>query len=278
MPTRFKRSLKAILPPLLWNVGKDFKRRLLRSVEHFAYAPQGWSTRLPGGANSQDYWTHFITRERATCETLMARVRAGEPILTLDEDERVKRTTFGDVLAIVARDKPHVTVLDVGGNLGDYYWIGRALVPGVALDFHCKELPAIADAGRQINPAVTFHTDDECLDRPYDLIMFSSSLQCLPDWQSVLVRAARAARDYLFLSDVPVVRVAPSYVVLQDSGGVTNLQNQLNQSEVVHAVERAGLRVVREFDMGPHPPVANAPEQATCRGWLFQRDPAGRLG
>lgn len=253
---------------------KSIVSRLSRSAHRIEFAPRGWATALPAGAKSEDYWTHFIARERSACETLMARVRAGEPILTLDEDERIKRTAFGEVLTIVARDHPRVTVLDVGGNLGDYYWIGRALVPGVALDFHCKELPAIADAGRQINPAVTFHTDDQCLDRPYDLIMFSSSLQCLPDWQSVLVRAARAAREYLFLSDVPVVQTAPSYVVLQDSGGVANLQNQLNQSEVVLAVERAGLRVVREFDMGPHPAVANAPEQATCRGWLFRRDPA----
>lgn len=253
---------------------KSIVNRLSRSADRLELAPNGWATALPAGASSQDYWSHFIARERTACETLMARVRAGEPILALDEDERVKRTTFGEVLAMVARDKQHVTVLDVGGNLGDYYWIGRALVPGVALDFHCKDLPAIVDAGRQINPAVTFHTDDECLDRPYDLVMFSSSLQCLPDWQSVLLRAARAVRagDYLFLSDVAVVRVAPSFVILQSSGGVANLQNQLNQSELVHAVERAGLRVVREFDMGAHPPIANAPEQPTCRGWLIQRD------
>ncbi len=73
---RSKRILKSIVPPLLWNIGKDFKRRLLRSVDHFAYAPQGWSTRLPRGANSQDYWSTFITRERAECEGLIARVQA----------------------------------------------------------------------------------------------------------------------------------------------------------------------------------------------------------
>ena len=48
-------------------------------------------------------------------------------------------------------------------NLGDHYWLGKALVPGVDLDYHCKELPRVAEAGRQLTPAVTWHSDDACL-------------------------------------------------------------------------------------------------------------------
>ena len=133
-----KRILESVVPPLLWNIGKDFKRRLVRSVDHYAYAPRGWATPLPGGANSQEYWTTFITRERSACEALIARVRAGEPAWTPDGGDNLKHVIFGYVLALAGRDKPKVTVLDYGGNLGDYYWVGRALVPGVELDYHCK--------------------------------------------------------------------------------------------------------------------------------------------
>jgi putative methyltransferase (TIGR04325 family) len=271
MPTRSKRILKAILPPLLWNIGKDFKRRLLRSVDHFAYAPQGWATRLPAGATSEDYWNAIIARERSECEALIARVQAREPMVIPDGD--VKDVLFGYVLARVARHKPKVTVLDYGGNLGDHFWLGTALVPGVNLDYHCKELPRVAEAGRQLTPAVTWHTDDACLAQPHDLVMFSGSLQCLPQWQDLLRRAAQSARNYLFLSEVPVVRDVPAYVVTQRSGGTTNLQSQLNRSEIVETVERAGLRLIREFNLGAHPPVAKAPEQATRVGLLFQRPP-----
>jgi hypothetical protein len=103
--------------------------------------------------------------------------------------------------------------------------------------------------------------------------MFSGSLQCLPGWQDILHRAAQSAGHYLFLSEVPVVRDVPAYVVVQRSGGTTNLQCQLNRSEIVDTVERAGLRLIREFNLGAHPPVANAPEQATRAGLLFQRTP-----
>jgi putative methyltransferase (TIGR04325 family) len=267
---RSKLILQSILPPLLWNVGKDVKRRLLRSVDHFAYAPEGWSTRLPASATSEDYWNSFIARERSACAALMARVQARDPMVTPDGD--VKEVLFGYVLALAARDKQQLTVLDYGGNLGDYYWLGTALVPDVDLEYHCKELPQVAEAGRRLTPAVTWHTDDGCLAQRHDLVMFSSSLQYLPGWQDILRRAAQSARGYLFLSDVPTVRDVPSYVVTQRSGGMTNLQYQLNRSEIVDTVEGAGLRLIREFAMGAHPPVANAPEQPTCRGWLFQRD------
>lgn len=265
-----KRILKSIVPPFLWRIGQDINRRLRRSVDYIAYAPEGWATHLPADPDHEAGWTTFIERERSVCETLMARVRAGEPLSLSDTDERVKHLTFGYVLALAAHDTRTLSVLDYGGNLGDYYWLGRALVPGVDLDYHCKELPRLAVVGRQINPAVTWHTDDECLDQPRDLVMFVSSLQCLPEWRDTLRRAARSTRQYLFLSDVATVSV-PSYVVTVRQGGATCLHAALDRSEIVATVAGTGLRLVREFDMGAHPPVANAPEQPTCVGWLFER-------
>ncbi len=269
MPT-LKRILQSIVPPLLWNIGKDLKRRVFRSVDQIAYAPEGWATPLPSDA-AQEYWNTFIARERTACQTLIARVQSREPLLMVNEDESLKYITFGYVLALVAREKPKITVLDYGGNLGDYFWIGTALLPGVDLEFHCKELPKVADAGRRLSPAVTWHTDDACLDRPHDLVMFSSSLQYLPEWRDLLSRAARGVGGYLFLADVPTVRDVPSYVATHRTGGMTKLHHQFNRQEIVGTVEAAGLRLVREFDMGPHPWVENAPEQPACAGWLFAR-------
>jgi len=266
------RILKSIVPPLLWDIGKSLKRRLLRSVDHFAYAPEGWATRLPEGETSEHYWTAFMMRERSACEALIARVQAGAPLLTLDAEADLKEVLFGYVLAVASRQRTQLSVLDYGASLGAYYWLGKALVPAVDLEYHCKELPKVAEAGRRLTPAIAWHTDDACLDQQYDLVMFSSSLQCLPEWQDILRRAAESARGYLFLSDVPTVRNVPAYLVTQRSGGVTNLQYQLNRSEIVATVERAGLQLVREFAMGAHPPVTNAPEQPTCVGWLFERD------
>lgn len=262
-----KRVVKTIVPPLLWNIGRALKQRLVPSTDRLAYAPRGWNTPLPGGGN-EAYWARFLKREREWCERLVARVRTGDPVLASD-DAILGYLAFGYVLALAARHKDKITVLDYGGNLGEYYWISKALVPGVQLEYHCKELPAVAAAGREISPDVIWHTDDRCLEGTYDLVLFSASLPYLTDWQSVLQLAARATRQYLFLADTPSVREVPTYVFTQRSGGVINLGHLFNRAEVVDVVQRSGLRLIRDFTMGPHAPVANAPEQPLYAGLLF---------
>ncbi len=276
MRTGAKRFLESIAPPLLWNLGKQVKRRLLRSVDHFAYAPAGWATPLPAGATSDDFWSALAARERTACEAIIARARSREPRWPLNGD--VKDVLFAYALALTARQGGPITLLDYGGNLGDSYWLAEALVPEANLTYHCKELPAVAAAGRRMTPGATWHTDDGCLAQPHDLVVFSSCLQCLPEWQDILGRAARSARSYLLLTDVPTVRDVPSYVVTQRYAGMTNLQYHLNHAEVVTTVERAGWRLLREVNMGMHPPVEHAPEQPARLGFLFERvrDAAGR--
>jgi putative methyltransferase (TIGR04325 family) len=264
-----KRILQHLAPPLLWNFGKACKRRLFPSVDYMAYAPRGWSTPLPGGIDRHAYWSKLIERERAVYRQLVSRAQSGEPLLEERTDPTV--TVFGYVLALTAHSKQQVSVLDYGGNLGEYYWLARALVPGLTLDYHCKELPAVAASGREINPAVTFHSDDSCFDRSYDLVMFLSSLQYLPDWQDVLRRAVNATGSHLLLCNVPSVKDAATFVATSRSSSVTTLQIQLNRDEVVNTVARAGMGLIRELPMGAHPPIANAPEQPAYTGWLFHR-------
>ena len=266
----FRRIVKPIIPPVLWSIGSELRQRLVRSTDRLAYAPLGWNTPLPPGNGNEAFFRRFVERERARCQALIARVRGEHPVLTSD-DAILGYLAFGYVLALAARHKDKVTVLDYGGKLGEYYWISKALLADVELEFHCKELPDIAAAGRVLTPNAIWHTDDECLDGPYDLVMFSASLSYLRDWKAALHQAAQGTRQYLFLSDIPSVRDVPTYVVTQRSEGVTNLGYLFNRSEIVDTVQRAGLRLLRDFTMGVHAPVANAPEQPMYAGWLFAR-------
>ena len=219
----------------------------------------------------QEPSTQAIARQRAHGAWFKVLVGSGRPALAAHEGENAKHVTFAYALALTGCGARKVTVLDYGGGLGDYYWVARAFVPSLELDYQCKELPAIAAAGGELNPEITWHADDSCLDQAYDLIVFSSSLQYLHDWQATLIRAARSTRRYLLVSDIPTVRKTATYVAMERSHGCTNRCWQLNRDQVVRAAEEAGVRLIREFDMGMHPPVANAPEQPSCLGLLFQR-------
>ena len=69
------------------------------------------------------------------------------------------------LLALTAHQKDAISVLDWGGALGHYYQIGRAVLPDVKIDFHCKEMPKLAAVGQRLNPEVHWYVDDSCLDR-----------------------------------------------------------------------------------------------------------------
>lgn len=261
--------LKSIVPPVLWHIGSTLKRRLVRSTTFFEYATKGWDTPLPEHTGTNEFWNAFIAQEVAACEGLIARVKAGEALLDTDGDP--KHAVFGYVLALASRQRQSLSVLDYGGNVGDYYWLARALLPDVHLDYHCKELPSSVEAGRRVTPNVTWHTDDHCFTATYDVVLFSGSLQYLRNWRETVTRGAASAAKYLLLADVPTVRDVPSYVAIHRSRGHACLEHQMNRGEVINTVERAGMRLVREFSMGGHPPIANAPEQPAPVGWLFER-------
>lgn len=242
---------------------------MLQSADRYAYAPAGWATKLPAGSGSEEFWAAHIARAQAACEAHIAHSGRGHWV---SSEHGGAFLIFAYVLALAGRDRQAITILDYGGGLGEHYWVGRALVPELTLAYHCKELPAIADAGRALTPAATWHTDDACLLQQYDLVMFCSSLQYVQEWKDTLRRAASASRRYVFLSDLPTVHAVETCVATQRSGGVTNLHWLLNRNEVLQTVEGAGLRLIQDFAMGAYPTVAHAPEQPACAGWLFERE------
>lgn len=268
--TGAKHLLQLITPPSLWSVGQALRRRFDNAADHLEYAPDGWATPLPAG-NAETFWNAFLAQEHEVYDALVARIKNGDANTSVQPDEHLKYFVFDSALTSVASGKQRISILDYGGNFGDYAWIARSWLPAVAIDFHCRELPTVVEVAQPVNPTVAWHSDDQCLDARYDLVMFASSVQCLPTWAKTLQRSAAATRDMLLVLDVPAVRGVPSFVSTQRSRGRTTLYNVVNRDELVDRVKQAGLRLVREFDMGAHPPIAKAPEQPRCLGLLFRR-------
>jgi putative methyltransferase (TIGR04325 family) len=194
-------------------------------------------------------------------------------LLTVDEHNAI--VSFGYVVACAARKRDSLSILDWGGGVGLHYHLARALVPGLAIDYSCKELPPVAALGRELLPSATFYEDESCFERRYDFVMASSSLQYEERWQATLGRLAEASAAYLFLTRVPVVERAPSFVLVQRpyTAGLDAeyLSWAFNRRELADCASRAGLRLVREFLLGFRPDVVGAPEQDETRAFLFAR-------
>jgi putative methyltransferase (TIGR04325 family) len=288
--------VKAVTPPILllgvkWiAIGLGLRKReqgqtpagglSLPEVPEWEYVPQGWQRNTTGwnvDAVARSY------REKWPAYT--AAIEAPHPLAVSHEGVEVRQddyagqsmlVSFAYVLALAARGRGGISVLDWGGGVGHYYALARSVVPGLDLDYHVKETPAVCAQGREVVPPVTFHEDETCLGRRYDLVLASSSLQYEPDWQSLLERLGGAAEHYLYVARLPVALTSESFVVLQRAHaygyGTEYLGWVVSRTELLERAAAAGLAFAREFLLEAWFSADGAPENPVeHRSFLFNR-------
>jgi putative methyltransferase (TIGR04325 family) len=183
--------------------------------------------------------------------------------------------SFGYALALSSRGQDRVSLLDWGGGIGHYRLLAQALLPGVTIDYTCKEVPKLAAAGRELHPDAEFVDADDVLERRFDFVLASGSLQYERDWERLLRRFAASAERGVYVARLPVTLGTPSFVVLQRAHahgyGTEYLGWVLARTELLAAAERAGLELVREFLVSAWFDAAGAPERPTGhRSFLFR--------
>lgn len=179
------------------------------------------------------------------------------------------RIAFGCALAIAAKQDTSLSVLDWGSGLGFYHLLARALRPDLAFDYSCKELPLVAARGAQMHPGVKFYDDDSALESKYDFVLVSSSLQYSQDWAAALAVLARATSGHLFVTRMPMVQNAGSFIATQRAYGTIYPGWNLNRNEFVGEAEKLGLKLIQEFDLITQIEIYRAPEQPRQFGYLF---------
>lgn len=276
----FGEFLKAVLPPILTRALTQIKRAALPPSYGLIYAPEGWQTAVPAasGAESESFRAHLRDQWERVWEPFVVRLNdQGMAAQTLTGPRHVRIEehsswmTYAYILALAAQRKSSLKILDYGGGLGYFYWVGKALLPGIDLEYHCKEMPALVREGMLVTPGAVWHMDDACLEEEYDLVVLSSVLEYVEDWQALLERASRATQSYVYLAATPVVDRVSSYVAIQRYKGTTVRYRQFNKAELQKACSAAGLQLAREFLEGDHEPILNAPEQPYYYGCLLQR-------
>ena len=289
---------KAVTPPILVIAVKGALRRigLLRTAPdpdalpapepagppEFEHVPEGWARQVAGwdgGTVAEAYlgkWPEWVAALEGTGPLgVYHEARAGEHLAREDVAAHNMLVSFAYVLARAARGRDRISVLDWGGGLGHYAVVARAVLPGVELDWHCREVASVARAGATVHPEVTFYDDDACLDRRYDLVLASSSLQYEPDWQVLLRRLAAASSGFLLVTRLPVALEAPSFVVLQRAdpyGYATEyLGWVVSRQALLAEASASGLVLDRELLLDAWLSAAGAPEDPIGhRGFLFR--------
>ena len=295
--------VKALTPPIVVIAVKGALRRLglpgkATAAEpvpqapdpdqpEFELVPEGWSrevTGWDGGTVADAYvakWPEWVAALDGPGPLgVYHEARAGDQLRRDDMASHNMLVSFAYVLARTAHGRNALSVLDWGGGLGHYAVLARAVLPEVMLDWHCREVPSVAAAGARANPEVAFHTNDACLERAYDLVLASSSLQYEPDWQRLLRRLAGATSGFLLVTRLPIALEAPSFVVLQRAQGYGYATEYLgwvvSRDELLAEASAAGLELDRELLLDAWLSAAEAPEDPIGhRGFLFRPSVGG---
>ena len=276
--------LRPFVPPIAAELVNGWRRRFgARGKPEWEYVPDGWLAAQRDVAIKGWNVAAVLDAYKAKWPMFVKSLEGGQPfgispeaidLSTFDLAAHNTMMSYGYALALAARNTQRLTMLDWGGGIGHYYLISRALIPGLTIDYTCKDLPLLATYGQSLFPDARFCTDDTCLDRRYDFVLASSSLQYSPEWQTTL-RNLAAVSEYLFVTLLPTVTTSPSYVFVQRPyryGYDTEYLGWcLNRSDVLHCALDAGVELVREFIIGARPPIHRAPAPCEYRGFLFRR-------
>ena len=184
--------------------------------------------------------------------------------------------SFGYVLARAGEGRTSLSVLDWGGSIGHYALAAERLFPDIAFDYTIRDLPDICATIDTLLPGIhTAASDEAAFSRSYDLVFASNSIQYTPDWQPLIRRLAEAARQWLFVTCVPVVAKSADFVIVQRpyAYGLSTeyISWVFNRDKLLKSFEELGLILVREFLAGGAIDARGAPEVARHEGFLFRR-------
>jgi putative methyltransferase (TIGR04325 family) len=244
--------------------------------EGFARPAKGWNVAAISDAYREKWPSYLAAIEGTTPLGVNHEMPRGMDVGFEDLAAHNTIVSYAYVLALAARGRDRISLLDWGGGIGHYLPLSRAILPGVEIDYHCTDVPVLAEHGRELFPEATFHDDDACLQRTYDLVLASSSVHYAADWQGTLTGLAGATAGLLFVTRAPVALRAASFVVLQrahDYGYDTEYLGWVfNRAELLSVAAGAGVTLMREFLLADEIAADGAPETPVGhRGFLFAR-------
>ena len=277
-----KKIVKHSLPPFLIDVLKRLQSGVSSLPPEWEYLPSGWQDgdQSDRGWNvnsiaeaQRDKWANFVTLTEGAGPLGIAH----EALIPNNQDIGAHATiiSFGYVVAIAARCKDSISMLDWGGGIGHYGLLARALLPGVKVNYHCKDMELLCHEGRKNMSDFTYHEDEKtCFSCRYDIVMASGSMHYSKDWRLTMKSLANSASGYLYITRIPIVSMASTFAVLQRPymyGYNTEYVCWfVNRNEFLNNAEGLGLVLVREFLVSESPNVKNAPDHCQYSGFLFK--------
>lgn len=280
----YKKYVKKLMPPIMLDIYSYVRRGGYTKSYEWEYVREGWQTNDTKIKGWND--TSILNKQKDKWQEFLASVEGTKPLgvshesnSSSNEDYASHNTimSYAYALALASHKLDDISMLDWGGGIGHYYILSKALMPNLKIDYHCKELPLLCDYGRKIIPEAHFYDkDEECFGRSYDFVLSSSSLQYSEDWEDTLTKLANVTKSYIYITRLPVISKAKSFVVVQRpykyGYNTEYLGWFINHEKLLKHMDSINLKLIREFLIQEKPYVHNAPEQGEYRGFLFKKE------
>lgn len=279
----YKTLVSQFLPPAFTRVISQLQGKI--QLAEWEYQPNGWSTENRSKAwNSQsipeaqrDRWPAFVRSLEGTNPITSTYTWESPELTSHNINAHNLAMTYGYVLALAAKEKRTLSILDWGSGIGHYYLISKALMSNLNIQYFCHDLPSFCQIGKKLLPEVNFlENPGEVFKGYYDFVFASNSLQYSPNWKEVISKLSATTRGFLYIAQLPVVQKVKSFVILQRPYLVKHYHYNseylgwvLNRQEFVKHLRQKGMRLQREFLMGSGPLIRQAPEHIELFGFLF---------
>jgi putative methyltransferase (TIGR04325 family) len=291
MQLNARRLLKLLIPPVFVPMVRTLSNRARSAITGISteneYIPEGWNYGFKHPEIQGWDVPDCLEVNKRTLLEFMALCERTDPLVPHEEDLTTQDAVrfhnnlmiFAYAVALASRNLNSLSILDWGGGLGQSYFLAKSLLPAdVGVDYHCKEVPILAEYGSRLFTDHHFYMDDSCFERTYNIVMARATLYYSQDWQHVLSALAGAASPYLLITRQPFVLQVPSFVCLERlqrfGYNVENLNWVLNRSSFLSEARSLNLTLVREFITGQTYQIPKAPEQPIFRGFLFRAQDA----
>jgi len=169
---RIRNLAKELVPPGLLTLAK---RLLIQGKERsgkleFEYVPEGWEAEKTNAKIKGWNVKSVLEVYKAKWPSFLENIEDAKPFacssesLTGEIDICYHNAimSYAYALLFVSRGKTAISMLDWGGGIGHYYVISQALAPDLEIDYHCKDLPVLAEYGQKLFPQAHFYSGEEC--------------------------------------------------------------------------------------------------------------------
>lgn len=285
-----KQIIRDLVPPIAWRALKKIylllstKKNIKLNHIEWEYMPQGWlSEKLDPNIKGWNEET-VLEAYQKNWQTFLRNLEGTSPLGISPESDSNQHNnlifhnimmTYAYALTLASRHQKSMSMLDWGGGIGHYYLISKRLVPEINIDYHCKDVPILAEYGKKTLTEGSFYSDDSCLQRRYDFVLASTSLQYSQDWMTTLRGLAKSTTGYLLITRLPIIQIKDSFVMVQRpyryGYNTEYLGWCLNRQEFLKVCLENQLQLIREFVVEPLPTIHKAPEQPEHWGFLFKK-------